>query len=226
MAVFAISDLHLSFQTEKPMDKFGGVWKDYEEKMRARWNQTVSPSDLVLIPGDVSWATYLEEAVEDFSYLNGLNGKKLISKGNHDYWWETVTKLNGFLAQNGFDTIGFVYNNTVLWQDCAICGTKGFDYTIEQRLRNREMARLELSLQEGAKTGKEIVLMLHYPPFTKEGILIDGMDELFSKYGVKQCVYGHLHGARQKNAVNEKIGLVDYKLVSCDFIDMTPVFIR
>lgn len=124
MAVYAIGDLHLSFQTDKPMDIFGPGWIGYEETLYENWQNTVKPQDSVIIPGDFSWAMYLNEAVEDFRYLNGLNGRKILLKGNHDYWWETKTKMNRFLKENGFNNIDFLHNNSFEIEGVNFCGTK------------------------------------------------------------------------------------------------------
>lgn len=126
MAIFAISDLHLSLSTDKPMDIFGSNWENYTERMRENWNRIVSPEDLVLIPGDISWAMYLQEAQEDFSYINALNGQKILLRGNHDYWWTTLNKMERFVEEQGFDTLHFIKNTAFLWNGTAICGTRGW----------------------------------------------------------------------------------------------------
>lgn len=223
MSIYAISDLHLSFQTEKPMDKFGNVWAEYEEKMKFWWNDKVEKNDIVLIPGDVSWATYLQDAVEDFRFIDGLNGVKLISKGNHDYWWETLSKLNAFLEENNFSTITFLHNTCYETENEVICSSKGYDYTVEEKLRKREVLRLEMSLKEGVKTQKEIIVMLHYPPFDKSLQMYEDIESLLKKYGVKLCIYGHLHADGHKKCINETINGVTYKLVSADFLGFNPI---
>lgn len=223
MSIYAISDLHLSFQTEKPMDKFGSVWAEYEEKMKFWWNEKIEENDIVLIPGDVSWATYLQDAVEDFRFIDGLNGVKLISKGNHDYWWETLNKLNSFLKENNFTTITFLHNTCFDAEDKVICSSKGYDLTVEDKLKKREVLRLEMSLKEGSKKEKEIIAMLHYPPFDKNLQLYEDIETLLIKYGVKTCIYGHLHADGHKRCLNETINGISYKLVSADFLDFNPV---
>ena len=226
MSIYALSDLHLSFECEKPMNKFGNLWQEYEEKMRYNWNHTVEETDLVLIAGDVSWATYVKDAKADFKYIDSLNGIKLISKGNHDYWWETVTKLNNFLDENGFNSIKILHNSAFEFEDYVICSAKGYDFSVEEKYRERELIRLDLSLSEGKKTGKEIILMLHYPPFSENGKVIEKFSELFKKYDVKTCVYGHLHAHGHQKAVNEVIDGVEFKLTSCDYLNFTPTLIR
>ncbi|MBO5452633.1 MAG: metallophosphoesterase [Clostridia bacterium] len=223
MSIYAISDLHLSFQTEKPMNKFGNVWADYEEKMKFQWNEVVEKSDIVLIPGDVSWATYLQSAVQDFRFIDELNGLKLISKGNHDYWWETLNKLNEFIKENEFSTVQFLHNTCFDAGDYVICSAKGYDLSVEEKLQNRECIRLNLSLAQGAELGKPIIAMLHYPPFDKSLRLYPDIKELLEKYNVKVCIYGHLHAEGHKKCINENIDGVEYKLVSADFLDFMPV---
>ena len=226
MSIYAISDLHLSFESQKPMNKFGNLWQEYEEKMKFNWNSLVEKNDLVLIAGDVSWATYVKDARADFGFIDGLNGVKLISKGNHDYWWETITKLNDFLKENNFETVNFIHNTAYVYDNYVICAAKGYDFTVEEKYRERELIRLEISLEEGLKTGKEIIVMLHYPPFDEKGNLIERFNELFSKYNVKTCIYGHLHSYGHQRAVNGVINNVEFKLTSCDYLNFSPVIIR
>ena len=222
MSVYAISDLHLSFQCEKPMNKFGDVWEDYEEKMKFQWNEMVENNDIVLVPGDISWATYLQSAVEDFRFIDELNGVKLISKGNHDYWWETLNKLNNFLDENKFGSIKFLHNSCYDIGEYVVCSAKGYDTTVEEKLRNRECIRLDLSLKEGAKYEKPIIVMLHYPPFDKNLNLYPNVEEILLKYNVKICIYGHLHADGHKKCVEGIINGVEYKLVAADFLQFRP----
>jgi len=223
LSIYAISDLHLSYGAEKPMDKFGKIWEDYEERMKYNWNRIVKENDLVLIAGDVSWATYLSEAVEDFKFIDGLNGEKLISKGNHDYWWESLTKLRKFAQENEFNTINFVHNTAFKYRDYAICAAKGYDFNTEKRLCDRENIRVKLSLEEGVKLGGKIILMLHYPPFDKNGEVYPELKEMLEGYGVCMCVYGHLHAHAHMFAVNKMIENTEFRLTSCDFLEFTPL---
>jgi predicted phosphohydrolase len=223
MSIYAISDLHLSFETEKPMNKFGDIWNEYEEKMKYNWNKVVQESDLVLIPGDVSWATYLSNFSQDLSYVDQLNGIKVISKGNHDYWWETLNKLNNFKNEKGFKTINFIHNSCYEYEDYVICATKGFDFNDTEKIVNRECERLKITLNEGKKTGKKIILMLHYSPFNKERQLYSGIKEIFDEYKPLYCIYGHLHSYAHRFAVCEEIDGVKYQLVSCDYLKFSPL---
>ena len=223
MAIFAISDLHLSLGTDKPMSIFGGNWDNYEEKLIKNWNEKVSDNDIVIVNGDISWATYLENAVEDFSFINNLNGTKIISKGNHDYWWTTMKKQNEFLEANGFDTIKFMQNNCYVFENTCICGTRGWVLTSkddeDKKIYNRELERLQLSLREAQKSGCEnIICALHYPPDSTFMTVLEN-------FGVKTCIYGHLHGdiTRNSSYFEGEVGGIEYKLVSCDFLNFDPL---
>ena len=228
MSIFVFDDLHLSFKNPKAMDIFGDNWTKHEEKIKKDWNEKVKEEDLVVLPGDFSWATYIEDTIPDFEYLNSLPGKKIMLKGNHDYWWTTVTSMRKFLKENNFQNIDFLYNNSFEYENKILCGTRGWslvDEEIDEKLINRELGRLELSLQDGAKkTGenKEIIVFMHYPPITKNKILSEEemkFIELMKKYNVKRCYYGHLHGNSIYDAVEGKIQGIELKLVSADGLD-------
>ena len=228
MSIFVIADLHLSFKNQKQMDIFGDNWTKHEEKIKKDWNEKVKEEDLVVLPGDFSWATYIEDTIPDFEYLNSLPGKKIMLKGNHDYWWTTVTSMRKFLKENNFQNIDFLYNNSFEYENKILCGTRGWslvDEEIDEKLINRELGRLELSLQDGAKKAgenKEIIVFMHYPPITKNKILSEEemkFIELMKKYNVKRCYYGHLHGNSIYDAVEGKIQGIELKLVSADGLD-------
>ena len=228
MSIFAISDLHLSFNSEKPMDIFGKKWESYVQRLEENWNSLVSYDDFVVVPGDISWATYLEETSKDFDYINNLNGKKIILKGNHDYWWTTANKMNNFVKDNSFDTVSFIQNNAFFADKTAICGTRGWmlpnDKTSElnKKIFEREKLRLVLSLECAKKSGAEnIIAALHYPPVEKDNSNQDFLD-IMKQYGVKLCIYGHLHAQSQKNAVQGEVSGVELKLVSCDYLNFVP----
>lgn len=228
MSIFVIGDLHLSFKNPKPMDIFGEHWAGHEEKIRNNWIENVREEDLVIIPGDFSWETYLEDAKLDFEYLNNLPGKKLLLKGNHDYWWTTVTSMRNFLKENNFTNIDFLYNNSYEYENKIICGTRGWsiaDEEMDKKLINRELIRLELSLKEGiSKYGndKEIIVFMHYPPITKARMITQQEAEfvqLMKKYNVQRCYYGHLHGASILDAIEGNVEGIEFKLVSADGLD-------
>lgn len=226
MAIYSISDLHLGLSVNKPMDVFGANWKNYIYRLADNWNDLVRQNDLVLIPGDVSWATYLDEAVRDFRYLHELPGIKIITKGNHDYWWETLGKLNRFLENNHFDSIRFLHNCVYEYEGVAICGTKGYPDTggiapqdeAEAKLYFREAGRLEWALQEAQKKNpRKIIVMLHYPPGNNSVFA-----QLLHQYRVDICVFGHLHDKAHTTALQGNIRGTEYKLVSCDYLKFKP----
>jgi len=224
MAIYAISDLHLSFSTDKPMNIFGEIWENYEEKIAENWKKQITDEDLVLLPGDFSWAMYLKDTVKDFEYLNKLPGKKLLLKGNHDYWWTTLKSMREFLANNNFSNIDFIYNNSYEYDGYIIAGTRGWtqsDNDEDIRLVDREKIRLELSIQDGIKNygeDKSIIVCMHYPPITKGNASNrNEFAKVMEKYNVKQCLYGHLHGNSHKDVIEGKINNIDYKMVSCDY---------
>lgn len=226
MAIFAIGDLHLSFGTDKPMDVFG--WGNHSEKIKNSWLENVKNEDTVIIPGDISWAMELEEAYEDFKFINKLTGTKIISKGNHDYWWQSKKKLNEFLAKNNFNTIHFLQNNSYLVENKIIVATRCWsttDWNIDEnyKILKRECERLKLSINDGInKFGddKEMIAFLHYPPFYKSNVPeeIDFI-EILKKYNIHKCFYAHLHGDSHKNAFEGEKDGIEFKLVSSDFLN-------
>ena len=224
MAIYVIGDLHLSFNTNKPMDIFGENWQNYEEKIKQDWLLKVKPEDTVILPGDFSWAMYLDETDKDFEFINNLPGKKILLKGNHDYWWTTVTSMRRYIQEQDFENIYFLYNNSYEFENKIIAGTKGWNISEDQediRLTKREVTRLELSIQDGiSKYGenKEIIVFMHYPPLTKNYINTD-YTRLMKKYNIKRCYYGHLHANSIQDAVEGNIDGIEYKLVSSDGLD-------
>ena len=228
MSIYVIADLHLSLRRPKPMDIFGENWAGHEEKIKENWIKNVKENDMVVLPGDFSWETYLEDTKLDFEYLNNLPGKKLMLKGNHDYWWTTLTNMRKFLKENKYENIDFIYNNSYEFEDKILCGTRGWsiaDEENDQKLINRELIRLELSLKDGVnKYGedKEIIVFMHYPPITKAKIESEQemkFVELMKKYNVKRCYYGHLHGTSIKDAIEGTIEGIQFKLISADGVD-------
>jgi predicted phosphohydrolase len=230
VSIYALADLHLSFAANKPMDVFGGNWGNYTEKIETNWRNSISDDDLVIIPGDVSWATYLDDAVEDFRFINGLPGKKVIIKGNHDYWWTTLSKMEKFLEENQFNTIKILNNTAVEFENAAICGTRGWWYKEEQnndddKILDRERKRLVLALEAAVKLKKErIIVGIHYPPIDADSPNCDFF-EIMKQYNVDTCVYGHLHSYAHKNAVTGVLDGIKLKLVSGDFVDFAPVLV-
>ena len=228
MALFAIADLHLSMGTDKPMDIFKG-WHDYSSRLENNWRKLVGENDTVVVAGDISWAMRLEECYEDFKFLNSLPGKKILLKGNHDYWWATKKKIDEYLKANGFDTISILFNNSFTVDGVTICGSRGWYYDADTdadiKVINREVGRLKLSL-DSVKDTESPVVFLHYPPVYSELECKEIMDVL-KDYGIKECYYGHLHGSHtHKNAVTGMYKGINMHLISTDYVDFTPVLVR
>ena len=224
MAIFTIADLHLSFNTNKPMNIFGTNWENYEEKIKKDWQEKVTEKDLVVLPGDFSWAMYLDETEKDFAYINSLPGKKILLKGNHDYWWSTVTSMKNYIKEKNFENIDFLINNSYEFENKIIVGTRGWALTEDaedKRLTQREVARLELSIKSGIEqygTEKDIIAFMHYPPITKNNLNTEYI-KILKKYNIKRCFYGHLHASAIQDAIEGNIDGIEFKLVSADGLD-------
>ncbi len=229
MSLFAIADLHLSLGTDKPMDIFRG-WDGYEKRLEENWRKLITYNDTVVIPGDISWAMKLSDTFEDFRFINGLPGKKLFLKGNHDYWWDTRRKMEMYLKENGFDTIEIVFNSAYAADGYAVCGTRGWFYDAEtdsdKKVLNREVGRLRTSLDEALKTGLEPVVFLHYPPvFGNQRC--DDILSVLKEYGIKKCYYGHLHGTNAaRKAVTGDFEGIKFRLISSDYLKFMPELVR
>lgn len=222
MSLFAIADLHLSLGVDKPMDVFPG-WAGYVGKMEKNWRENVRPEDTVVVAGDISWGLDISEAKEDFAFLDQLPGTKILLKGNHDLWFSTKTKVEKFFAENGFSTLKILFNNAYEYGDRAICGTRGWmNDPIEKKVLLRECGRLRMSLEEGKKFGKEPLVFLHYPPVFGGGECYEILDVLL-EYGIKQVYYGHIHGYSSGYAINGIRNGIDFRLISCDFVQFNPV---
>lgn len=229
MAVFAISDLHLSFGSDKPMDVFGQKWANHAERLAENWMSVVEPSDTVLLPGDLSWAIDLEEAIPDFLFLENLPGHKIISKGNHDYWWNTLNKLNLFFKTHNIKTISILHNNAIKTDAVTVCGTRGWispdqdEFTKEdERIWLRELERFRLSCRDSLKYGGMLIAMLHYPPFDAKH-RPNAFSEILREYNIQHCIYGHIHGKDSGTALFESIGGITYSLVAADNLEFKPL---
>ena len=221
MAIYTIGDLHLSFENPKPMNIFGENWNNHEEKIKNDWISKVKPDDTVIHPGDFSWAMYLKDTLKDFEYLNSLPGKKIMLKGNHEYWWTTVTSMRKYIEEKSFKNIDFLYNNSYEYENKIIAGTKGWNIQEDIRLTKREVARLELSIKDGIQKhgeDKEIIVFMHYPPLTKNYMNTE-YTNMLKKYNIKRCYYGHLHANSILDAVEGNVDGIEYKLVSSDGLD-------
>ena len=225
MALYVIGDLHLSFSADKPMHIFDG-WDHYEERLEKNWHRLVQPEDTVVIPGDVSWGMSLAESKADFDFLNALPGKKLLLKGNHDYWWTTRRKMDAFFAENGFDTLRIVHNDAVVVGEVAVCGTRGWFYDAEadadRKILSREVGRLQISLSAAIATGKEPVVFLHYPPVWG-GKVCEPFLDVLRENGVKRCYYGHVHGQGIRQAFCGEMDGVMLQLASADALKFAPL---
>lgn len=223
MALYAMGDTHLSLGSQKPMDVFGGAWQGYLEKLE-QGISVLRAEDVLVVAGDVSWGMSLEESERDFAWLDALPGKKLLLKGNHDYWWNTAAKMERFFQEKGFSSLGILHNNCFFYGDVALCGTRGWFYEEEkpgqdQKVFRRELIRLEASLKAAGQAEK--LCFLHYPPFY-EGYCCQPILDLLEQYGVKRCFYGHLHGASHRLAIQGMRGGVEYRLISADYLNFCP----
>ncbi|MCI8868942.1 MAG: serine/threonine protein phosphatase [Lawsonibacter sp.] len=223
MALYAIGDTHLSLGSDKPMDVFGGGWSGYVDKLREGF-ASLTGEDTVVLCGDLSWGMSLEEARADFAFLDALPGRKLLLKGNHDYWWTTASKMKRFFADNGWNTLELLHNNCHFYGETALCGTRGWFYEEDRgehsaKIFNRELIRLEASLKAAGE--REKLCFLHYPPLY-QGYCCREIVALLERYGVTRCFYGHLHGGSHRLAVCGRRGAVDYRLISADYLRFRP----
>ena len=220
MSIYTIGDLHLSFSQNKPMNVFGDNWNGHADKIRKNWIDKVKEEDYVILPGDFSWAMYLKDTYKDFEYLEKLPGNKILLKGNHDYWWGGISKMDEYLKENNFSNI---------------VGTRGWNLTDSEeneKMLNRECIRLKLSIDYGINkfgNDKEIIVFMHYPPISKAG-LSNGYTrkyiEILKEYGVKKCYYGHLHGSSHNEAIEGKVNGIEFYLVSSDYLNFNLVKVK
>ncbi len=232
--IYALSDTHLSFSTDKPMDVFGDRWQFHADKIKENWLKKVTSDDTVVIAGDISWGMSLEEAKDDLLFIDALPGRKIILKGNHDYWWCTQKKMTAFFEQNDITTIDVLYNNAIVCEDKILCGTRGWINefgvkTEDERLIKRESARLELSLTEGKRLSqlypdKEIIVFMHYPPVFGTFLNLDIIDVLY-RFDVKKVYYGHLHNVRKSQLDEEYLGIKLF-LTAGDYIGFDPITVE
>lgn len=236
MSIFVMADLHLSSTTNKPMDIFGSRWTNYMEKIKKNWSAIVSDDDTVIVPGDISWAIDYNEAIEDFSFIDSLPGKKLLGKGNHDYWWGTMAKNRKFVEENNFKTIDFLYNNAYKFEDYIVCGTRG--WYVDEKLQNttndaeynkivaREASRLKMSLDEALKlreNNEEILVFFHFPPVFNSFVCTEILDVL-KEYNIKNCYFGHIHGVYNVPRRFEYEG-ISFTIVSSDYSNFIPLIV-
>lgn len=224
MALYGIGDLHLCLGADKPMDIFGGAWVGYLDKLKDGVS-VIGEEDTTVLLGDLSWALDLESASDDFSWIDQIPGRKIILKGNHDYWWNTASKFYKFCEEKGFSNQWILNNNHYEYNGFAICGTRGWFFEEErcgahdEKVFRRELIRLETSLKSAGDLPK--IVFLHYPPMYK-GYACDEILELLHRYGVRQCYYGHLHGASHGLALEGQWDGIEYRLLSADRLDFKP----
>lgn len=228
MAIYVIADLHLSFSQDKPMSIFGENWEEHSEKIKNNWISKVKPEDTVVLSGDFSWAMYLEDTYKDFEYLNSLPGKKLLLKGNHDYWWTTVTNMRNFLEENKFENIDFIYNNSYLVENKILTGARGWnllDTENSSKMIKRESIRLQLAIEDGIKKygdDKEIIVFMHYPPISYANKNTEFV-KILKQYNIKKCYYGHLHGKSHQDAVEGIVDGIEFRLISADYLNFDVI---
>ena len=224
MALYAIGDLHLSLAADKPMDVFGGRWVGYVDKLREGLS-VIRPEDTTVLLGDLSWALGIEQAREDFAFISAIPGRKILLKGNHDYWWTTAAKFYSFCAAQGLTGMELLHNNCWFYGDVALCGTRGWFYeedkagTHDEKVFRRELGRLETSLK--AADGRDIFCFLHYPP-RYQGYECPEILELLTRYPVRRCYYGHLHADSCRLAVQDIWQGIEFRLVSADYVNFNP----
>ena len=226
MSLFARADLHLSLGSDKPMDVFEG-WEDYVARIDRNWRDAIGQDDTVVIAGDISWAMKLEEADADFRFIDALPGRKLILKGNHDYWWSTRKKIEAYFEQHHFSSLSIIHNSAAEAGQFAVCGTRGWLYDAEseedRKIVSREVGRLNASIDAAEKTGKKPVAFLHYPP-VYGGMECSEIMDVLVQHGIQDCYYGHIHGsaAAKRSPAGEYRG-VRMHLISCDYLGFRPL---
>ena len=236
MSLFVIADLHLSSDGSKSMEIFGPRWTDYMNKLRRNWMAVVNPEDTVIVPGDISWGLKLEDAISDLKFLESLPGKKLIGKGNHDFWWSTASKMNAMMKEQEIESIRMLYNNAYVCEDVIVCGTRGWfveenqQHTVGDadynRIVNREVIRLRLSLDEAMKLKAEnptfpILVFLHFPPVWN-GYVCREIVDVLHEYEISSCYFGHIHGAYHMPRTTNFEG-IDFILTAADALQFSPM---
>ena len=229
MSLYVIGDTHLSFGVEKPMDIFAG-WENHTAILQDAWCSRIAPEDTVVLAGDISWGMNMQEALPDFKWLNALPGReKIILKGNHDYWWCTMKKMQAFFAENGLDTLKLLHNNCIAYGEYGICGTRGWvnmepetASPDDAKVSAREAQRLEVSLKAAVQQNLKPIVFLHYPPVYGASCNYPMLEVLW-KYPVTDCWYGHVHGKTQhRYAINGVRNGINYHLIAGDFVQFIP----
>ena len=224
MSLFAIADPHLSLDADKSMEVFRG-WQDYVARLEANWRAVVGEEDTVVIAGDLSWGMSLAGALRDMQFLHSLPGRKLLLKGNHDYWWSTRRKMDTFFEEHGLHSLQIVHNDAALVEGIAVCGTRGWFFDAEEdadkKVVLREAGRLRTSIQAAKALGGEPVAFLHYPPVTQSA-RCEEMMRVLEDEGIRRCYYGHLHGPATRPAVTGEREGIRFSLISADYLSFCP----
>ncbi|HBP37934.1 MAG TPA: serine/threonine protein phosphatase [Clostridiales bacterium] len=233
MTLFALADPHLGFGVDKPMDIFGFRWQDHVSRLEENWRQLVADGDTVLIPGDISWAMQLQDALPDLQFIDRLPGRKILSRGNHDYWWSSLAKMEQFCRSEQLTTLSFLRNNGILLEDCrVICGTRGWilpddpDFSpADRKIFERETGRLRLSLEAAERIrepGDRLLVFLHYPPIGRNRSM-NSLTSLMTEHQADLCVYGHVHGEAAGSCYQGTFENVQYRLASADYLGFKPL---
>lgn len=226
MSLYVLADLHLCLgDSSKTMNIFNG-WDNYQEKIDENWKKIVKDEDTVVIPGDISWGMSLEEAAKDFHYINSLPGKKIIIKGNHDYWWTTMKKMTDFLKAENCSTINILHNNHYKYGEYGICGTRGWvnmpGETQDEKVLKREVQRLEASIKSALSENLKPIVFLHYPPIFANNFNYDMLEVLY-RYNISDCYYGHIHGrSAHELCVTNTYDDINFHLISGDYLQFVP----
>ena len=239
MSLFVISDLHLDVLTnKKSMEVFGDKWRDYTKRIQKNWSAVVNDTDTVIIPGDISWALTLNDSITDLQWINELPGKKILMKGNHDFWWSTVTKMKRFFSENNLTTFDILHNNAIETDEYILAGSRGWfvDKTIQpqksvtvdyDKILNREQIHLRMSLNEAKTlqetTNKEIIVFFHFPPIWGD-FKCDELLNILKEYNISRVYFGHIHGSYNHSDYFEDDG-IRFRMISADFIDFIPQII-
>ncbi len=226
--LYAIADLHLSFGVpDKPMDIFGG-WENYHALIEQNWRAIVADTDTVVLPGDISWGMTLSEAQADFAFLQSLPGKKIILKGNHDYWWTSMKKMTDFFVLNGFDSLYILHNNYYTFGEYSLCGTRGWvsmqGESADAKILAREAGRLETSIISAEQSQLTPIVFLHYPPIYGGAVTVEILDVLKAHH-ITQCYYGHIHGKAHTKAYQGNLDGIEMHLISSDYLQFKPALI-
>jgi predicted phosphohydrolase len=228
MSIYAIGDLHLSVAAKKPMDIYNG-WDNHAERIIENWQKKIKPDDVVVLDGDTSWGMDLRQAMPDFRLIHSLPGKKILIKGNHDYWWVSVTKMKQAFAENGLSSLYILHNNSFTVNGTHICGSRGWMFETgerhDEKLIRREAMRMDASIRSVGEQGGERILFLHYPPLYASQTL-EAFLEVMERHGIKRCYYGHIHGVGHRYAIEGTVRGISFSMISADHLGFDPLLVE